>query len=165
MVVASIQCHDGWWDVAKVKTFTEFMMKTYQVDTTRIYMTGLSMGGFGTWDQLMMYGKGSHITAAVPICGSGAIPISSAQVKRASEIPVWAFHGADDKTVLPDFDKLIHTDINKLKPTVPERLTMYPNTTHDSWSKTYTRAGTTAVDPAYDPFDVDIYSWLLRYSK
>ncbi len=164
MVVASMQS-EGWWDPAKVKKFTEFMMKTYQIDTTRIYMTGLSMGGYGTWDQVTFYGKGSHITAAVPICGSGLLPIPAARVLRASAIPTWGFHGADDKTVLPDFSKKIRNEINKLLPAITARVTIYPNTGHDAWTKTYTRTGTAIVDPLYNPFQLDIYSWMFLYSK
>ena len=163
MVVASVQCHESWWDVNKVKAFTEFLMASYQVDTARIYMTGLSMGGFGVWDQLTVFGKKSHITAAVPISGGGAL--NADRTKRASLTPIWAFHGIDDKTVLPDFDKAIWKAINDLKPAVPAKLTIYPGTGHDAWSKTYDGTGMGKGDTAYDPFNEDIYTWMFQWSK
>jgi len=164
MVVASLQIHDGWYDLAKVKKFTEFIIANYQVDTTRIYLTGLSMGGYGVWDQVMTYGKGSHATAIVPISGSGIL--TGDRTKKAAPIPVWAFHGAEDQTVAPAFDKAVHKAINDLNPEVRAKLTIYPATDHDAWTKTYNSAGmTAAVDPAYDPFSMDIYSWMLQYVK
>jgi predicted peptidase len=163
MVVVSVQCHEGWWDVEKVKKFTEYMMVHYQVDTTRIYMTGLSMGGYGTWDQVTKFGRASHITAAVPISGSGTA--SAYRVKNASHLPVWAFHGEADKTVVPDFDIAVRKAINLLNPVVKEKLSMYIGTGHDAWTKTYNGTGIGKADPAYDPFNMDIYSWMLQYKK
>ena len=163
MIVASLQCHEGWWDPGKVKSFTEFMMNNLQVDTTRIYLTGLSMGGFGTWDLLTMYGKKSHITAAVPICGGGSM--TNTRVAQAALFPIWAFHGEDDKVVYPDFDKAMWKAINALNPVVPAKLTMYPATSHDSWTKTYDGTGMGTGDSAYDPFDTDIYTWMFQYQK
>ena len=163
MIVASAQCHEMWWDIDKVLKFTEFLMANYQVDTSRIYMTGLSMGGYATWDQIMMLGKKSHITAVVPICGGGAIYPD--WTKNASQFPIWAFHGEEDRTVFPDFDIAIWKAINDLKPVIPAKLTLYPATGHDAWTETYNGTGMGLADPAYDPFDMDIYSWMFEYSK
>jgi len=163
MVVASIQCHESWWDVEKVKKFTEYMMANYQVDTTRIYMTGLSMGGYGTWDQLTKFGKKSHVTAAVPISGGGVVTVG--RTRYASLQPVWAFHGEDDKTVLPDYDKAIWKAVNALHPVVPAKLTMYVATGHNAWSKTYDGTGIGKGEAGYDAFNQDIYSWMLQYYK
>ena len=165
MLVVSLQCHDSWWDVDKVKKVTEFMMANYAVDTTRIYMTGLSMGGFGVWDQLTIKGKSSHITAAVPICGSGYV--NADRTKKASNFPIWAFHGDADQTVLPAFDKEMNKAINALTPApaVRAKLTMYPGVGHDSWSMTYNGTGRGKEDKNYDAFDMDIYEWMLQYQK
>jgi predicted peptidase len=163
MIVASAQCHDGWWDANKVKKFIEFVRSTYQVDTTRVYLTGLSMGGYGTYDQLTLFGANAHLAAAVVI--AGAVNVSTDKVKKASQIPLWAFHGEDDLTVLPGYSKAIVKAINDLKPEVPAKLTLYPGVGHDSWTKTYDGTGMGKEDPAYDPFSMDIYSWMLQYSK
>lgn len=164
MVVASLQCHDGWWDAGKIKAATEFLMKTYAIDTTRIYMTGLSMGGFATWDQIGYFGKSSHVTAAIPISGAGTF--NSTRVAKASKIPTWAFHGDKDGTVSPDYDKQMYKAINALKPTVKMKLTLYPNVGHDGWTRTYNNSaiGQTVV-AGYDPFNMNIYDWLLQYKK
>lgn len=164
MVVASLQCHEGWWDPAKVKAATEFLMKTYAVDTTRIYMTGLSMGGYGTWDQIRIYGKAAHITAIIPISGGGLM--NTNRTARAAKIPIWAFHGDKDTTVSPDFDKQMFTAVNALNPPVKMKLTLYPGVGHNAWSRTYdnTAIGQPVV-AGYSPFDMNIYDWLLKYKK
>ena len=165
MIVASVQCHEGWWDAVKVKQFTEFLMKTYRVDTSRIYMTGLSMGGYGTWDQVTKYGRDSHVTAAVPISGGGIV--YAVRTKRASYIPVWAFHGETDTTVDPGFDKQMWKDNHALvpKPAVLEKLTMYAATGHNAWSKTYDGTGIGHGEAGYDPFSMDIYTWMFQFKK
>ncbi len=65
----------------------------YNIDDDRVYITGLSMGGFGTWDMLMRHG--ARFAAGVPICGGGD-PTRAGQLKR---IPIWTFHGSDDTAV------------------------------------------------------------------
>ncbi len=163
MVVASAQCHESWWDRDKLKKFTEFIMATYRVDTVRIYMTGLSMGGYGTWDQLTKFGGKAHITAAVPISGGGAMnPIWT---KRASQFPIWAFHGEADHTVLPDYDKQMWSGINALNPNVRMKLTMYAGVGHDAWTRTYSGSGINTGEAGYDQFNMDIYSWMFQYAK
>lgn len=164
MLVASLQCHDGWWDAGKIKAATEFLMKTYAVDTTRIYMTGLSMGGYATWDQVGYFGKSSHVTAAIPVSGAGTY--NATRVSKASKIPIWAFHGNSDGTVSPDYDKQMYKSINALNPKVKMKLTLYPNVGHDGWSRTYNNSaiGQTVV-PGYNSFDMNIYDWLLQYKK
>jgi predicted peptidase len=163
MIVASAQCHEGWWDANKVHQFIEFLYSTYQVDTVHIYLTGLSMGGFGTYDQLTVFGAKAHLAAAVTIAGGGSI--TADKTKKASQVPLWAFHGEVDTTVSPDFDKTIVKAINQLNPAVPAKLTLYPGVGHDSWTVTYDGTGMGKEDPAYDPFKMDIYSWMFQYSK
>ncbi len=163
MLVASLQCHDDWWDANKVTKVTEFLMANYAVDTTRIYMTGLSMGGFGTWDQIAVIGSKSHITAAVPICGSGNI--TEANVKRASNFPIWTFHGDADNTVLPAYSKAMVKAINDTNPPVKAKVTIYPGVGHDSWTMTYNGSGMGKEDPSFDAFNMDIFEWMLQYKK
>jgi predicted peptidase len=163
MIVASLQCHEGWWDVTKTRQATEFLMSHYAVDTTRIYMTGLSMGGFGTWDQLAVVGAKSHITAAVPICGGGVVVED--RVKKASVFPIWAFHGDADATVSPDFDINMVKAVNDLNPKVRAKLTMYAGVGHDSWTRTYNGTGMGTGRADFDQFDMDIFEWMLQYKK
>jgi len=65
----------------------------YPIDADRLYVIGLSMGGYGTWDMIQRYPE--KFAAAVPICGGG----DETQAKRIAKIPVWAFHGAKDPAV------------------------------------------------------------------
>jgi predicted peptidase len=71
----------------------ETLRKEFSIDDKRIYITGLSMGGYGTWDALAK--RTELFAAAAPICGGG----SAAAASQMKDVPIWAFHGADDKTV------------------------------------------------------------------
>ena len=163
MMVASPQCHDDWWDWQKVHNFIKYIRNTYQVDTTRIYLTGLSMGGYGTWDQLISYGSDSYIAAAVPIAGSGNLYDDLAV--KAAKHPIWAFHGMEDKTVLPAYDIAMIPLVNSKNPKVKAKLTIFPGVGHDSWTKTYDGTGMGTEDAAYDPFAMNVFSWMLQYKK
>ena len=163
MIVASAQCHEGWWDYQKVRKFIAFVRAKYQVDTLRVYLTGLSMGGYGTYDQLVAFGKESNLAAAVAISGSGIV--NTQNTANAAQVPLWAFHGEDDQTVLPDFDKAMNIAIRALNPVVPPKLTLYKGVGHDCWTETYDGTGRGKENPAYDPFTMDIYSWMLQFKR
>ena len=163
MIVAAPQCHGDWWEREPLKQFIEYLMKTYRVDEKRIYLTGLSMGGYATFDLLGAFGTDSHIAAAVPICGSGVL--SDLGIKNLAKIPLWVFHGDADNVVKPDFSKAIVPAINALNPKVEAKLTIFPGIGHDSWSMTYSASGMGKEDPAYDPFDQNIYDWMYQYTK
>ena len=99
------------------------------LDSTRIYITGLSMGGHGTWYLITRFP--STFAAAVPICGYG----DPHQASNFTHVPVWAFHGAKDKNVLPQESRKMIQALKKAggKP----RYTEYKKTGHDSWTKAY----------------------------
>jgi len=85
------------WDEANLATvlaLLDHLQAEFKIDAARIYVTGQSMGGFGTWSIITQVP--ARFAAAVPICGGGA-PRS---VGVAKEIPIWAFHGSTD-TVVP----------------------------------------------------------------
>ncbi len=65
------------------------------VDKRRLYITGLSMGGFGTWDAIAR--RPRYFAAAVPICGGG----DTAQAAKLKNLPIWAFHGDRDEPCRP----------------------------------------------------------------
>ena len=94
MIVVSPQCpSDHWWRPNELNALLDEIVEKYKVDQDRIYVTGLSMGGFGTWS-LAAYAP-ERFAALVPICGGGEV-ISA---RRISHLPVWAFHGAKDAVV------------------------------------------------------------------
>lgn len=119
------------------------IIQEYPIDTSRVYITGLSMGGFGTWEFTQRFP--SIITAAVPVCGGGDLT----KANLISNIPIWAFHGALDNVVKPEFSRAMVDSFRELggKP----RYTEYPDVNHGSWF------------PAYS--DLDMIDWLFRQRK
>lgn len=103
--------------------------RTHPVDPKRFYVTGISMGGFGTWDLLGRVPE--KIAAAMPICGGGDPSI----VSRFKDVPVWAFHGDIDPTVPVAATKDMVAALEKAGGT--PKMTIYPGVKHDSWTMTY----------------------------
>ena len=103
--------------------------KEYPVDPARVYLTGLSMGGFGTWNLAARHPD--WFAAAVPICGGGDPTLASALVP----VPIWAVHGADDKVVSAELSRKMIDAIRAAggKP----RYTEIEGVGHDSWTPGY----------------------------
>jgi len=92
------QCpYNGWWTnsniVLNVNFVLDSLLDNLPIDTNRVYITGLSMGGYGTWDMIVRYPW--KFAAAVPVCGGG----DSSKASLIKNIPIWNFHGALDYTV------------------------------------------------------------------
>lgn len=113
-----------------VLALTAEMSKTQPVDPKRFYVTGLSMGGFGTWSLLARVPE--KIAAAVPICGGG----DPAQAVKFKDVPIWAFHGEADPVVPVKSTREMIAALEQAggKP----KVTYYPGVLHDSWTQTYT---------------------------
>jgi predicted peptidase len=140
-IVVSPQCpQDGWWSNDVLNALLEETVSRYEVDEDRIYVTGLSMGGYGTWSLAIEY---PHRFAAIaPICGGG-IPALACRVK---DLPVWVFHGAEDDVVpLTESERMVNS-LKECRGNV--KFTVYPDAGHDSWTPTY-------GNPA-------LYSWFLE---
>jgi predicted peptidase len=119
------------------------LRKEYGIDPKRIYVTGLSMGGFGTWDLIAR--KPDWFAAAAPVCG-GADEATAATI---SKIPVWAFHGDQDGAVKPSRSRNM---VEALKKAGGEpKYTEYKGVGHDSWN------------PAYK--DPELMKWLFRQKR
>lgn len=146
-VVIAPQCNQGaWWadfrsskggDLADkpsammtmVFEVVDQLAKAHKVDSKRIYVTGLSMGGFGTFGAVAR--RPDFFAAAMPICGGG----DPSTAKAIKDVPFWVFHGAAD-SVVPLKKSTIMVDA--LKDVGAEvKFTEYPNLRHDSWSATY----------------------------
>lgn len=129
----------------------EKTMREYSIDRSRIYLTGLSMGGFGTW----IYGamRSNLFSALVPICGGGElafikqrlnlqnIPDESPEevqerIRKLVNMPIWAFHGAEDDVVPVECSRDF---VQKLKEAGNTKVlyTEYPGVKHNSWVKAY----------------------------
>lgn len=134
-------------------------IKAYNIDTTRIYMTGLSMGGNGCWRYAIDY---PHVLAAmVPICGQTFENETKNDLKkdacRIKNIPVNVFHGARDEMINVHHSIDMVEALNSCKPAprVAPKLTVYDNTGHDSWTRTYSN-----IDGPGN-----VYDWLLQYKN
>jgi predicted peptidase len=115
------------------------VQKEYKTDSKRVYLTGLSMGGFGTWSLAEKYPQ--KWAAIVPICGGG----DPKQAEMIKDIPCWCFHGEADSTVKIDSSiKMI--DALKAAGGMP-KFTTYPDVGHNSWDKAYATK--------------ELYEWLL----
>lgn len=117
--------------------------KNLPVDTNRIYITGLSMGGFGTFDAIERYPE--MFAAAVPVCGGGDV----SKAAEIAHIPMWIFHGSEDAAVNPQYSLDMAEALTKAG--AHPGLTMYPETGHFSWIAAYS-------DPA-------MMAWLFRQHK
>jgi predicted peptidase len=131
-LVVMPQCPDtGWWDAARddVLLSVNRTREEYTIDPDRIYLTGLSMGGYATW----IFGAAVPDTfaALMPICGGGQ-PEDAAKLAAT---PVWAFHGAADETVKPDESRRMVEAVKKAGGKV--QYTEYKGVGHNSWDNAY----------------------------
>lgn len=99
------------------------------VDMDRIYVTGLSMGGFGTWDILQR--EPGRFAAAMPVCGGADL----AYARQLAQVPLWVFHGSADTTVQPRRSRDMVAALTAVGG--HPKYTEYPNVGHDCWSRTY----------------------------
>lgn len=125
-----------WFRGAQAKTVFEIIDKVraeYNVDPDRIYLTGVSMGGFGTWELAMM--RPDLFAAIIPICGGGPVEL----VGSLKDMPIWCFHGARDDRVPVEYSRKL---INRLKQLGAEpKYTEYPMLGHVCWDEVYTTKG------------------------
>jgi predicted peptidase len=107
------------------------LLERNMIDRKRVYLGGLSLGGFGTYDLLTRYP--GYFTAAFPICGAANIP---AFIERAGNVALWIFHGALDKSVPPTYDReLFKALMTRGRTNVI--YTEYPNAAHNSWDSAF----------------------------
>lgn len=146
-ILLSPQCPEGkrWTHfLLELSLLIEEVQKTYSIDDKRIYLTGLSMGGQGTW-ALAMY-QPEKFAAISPICGWS----DTFEACKLKDLPTWVFHGAKDNVVpIEQSEKIVQAlkkcGSNKI------RFTVYPDATHDSWTETYNNP--------------EFYQWLLSNKK
>jgi predicted peptidase len=112
--------------LARVMSLVDYSVREWAVDAQRIYVGGLSMGGFGTWELLAR--QPNKFAAAIPICGGGDVSTA----KRIRKVPVWVFHGALDAVVPPERSRKMVMALKKAKG--KPRYTEYPLAQHDSWT-------------------------------
>jgi len=143
-IVISPQCPEGqWWNVEVLDALLSKLLKKYRIDPDRVYLTGLSMGGFGTWNWACTYPE--RFAAIAPVCGGGEPLLADNMVN----VPVWAFHGADDQVVPVFATTSMTTALQQAGGNA--KITIYPGVGHDSWRQAYA--------------DENLYQWLLSNSR
>ncbi len=152
-IVVSPQCPTGtWWDDEAVLALLDEITAKHQVDSRRVYLTGLSLGGFGTWSVGMK--NPGRFAAIAPICGGGEPSTVRRMARRRTadltSLGVWVFHGAKDPTVLLAESESMVDALQKAAVT-DLKFTVYPEAKHDSWTETY-------ANP-------DLYTWLLAHQR
>lgn len=143
-VVVSPQCPPNErWNIFALEALIERMVREHRIDPDRIYLTGLSMGGFGVWGLALRHPE--RYAAILPICGGGEARYAA----PLRDLPVWAFHGDQDPVVpLERSQEMI--EAIKAAGGSP-RFTVYPGVKHDSWTETY-------ANP-------EVYAWLLSHRR
>lgn len=140
------------WNEHRLLELLDSVLASHRVDPRRVYLTGLSMGGFGTWTLGLRHPH--RFAALLPICGGGRI----ADVLLASDrhgdalrrLGIWAFHGANDRVVpVEESDRMVRAleaaHVRDVK------LTVYPEAEHDVWTPTYANAA--------------VYDWLFGHQR
>jgi len=150
-IAVSPQCpEDSWWSshIQALDALLEEVMAMYAVDADRVYLTGLSMGGYGTWHLAAAYPE--RFAAIAPICGGGpwhlGFPGKACVLRR---VPIWVFHGAKDPVVpLEESQKMVKA-LRECGGNV--RFTIYPEAGHDAWTETYDNP--------------ELYEWFLQHRR
>ena len=157
-IVVSPQCPaEEVWSNEVLLGLLDEVSAHHKVDPQRVYLTGLSMGGFGTWGLALAHPE--RFAAAAPICGGGSIEdvllaqhgFTSTQTKAALKgLPIWAFHGGKD-TVVPPGESERMVQALKGFGAGEVKLTLYPEASHNSWAQTYSQP--------------ELYQWLLEHKR
>lgn len=119
------------------------LIERYAVDRDRLYITGLSMGGFGVWDAVQR--RPDLFAAAAPVCGGG----DTALAEKIAAVPLWAFHGDNDKTVKVKRSRDMIAALQQAGGS--PRYTEYAGVGHNSWTATYR--------------DPELYAWMFAQTR
>lgn len=143
-IVASPQCPDGdFWRNDILFALLDELCEKHPVDPNRIYVTGASMGGYGTWS--LAAHEPERFAAIAPICGRAA----GLWMWRLTTLPIWVFHGARDPIVPLEESSRLVADLKKLGSDV--KFTVYATGLHDVWTRTY-RSN-------------ELFDWFLTHSR
>jgi predicted peptidase len=148
IIVAPLCPPKQWWNDTKLLHLLDGVEKEYRVDTNRVYLTGMSMGGSGTWSLGLTQAK--RFAAIAPICGNVKPDflkkLTAEQTEAIQSLPVWAFHGAKDPLIpVAATERMV--EALKTMGCTNVAFTKHPHADHDSWTATYNSA--------------NLYRWLL----
>jgi predicted esterase len=143
-IVISPLCPNGdWWNAIYLDDLVAEVMAKYPIDPDRLYITGLSMGGFGTWDQIQLHPD--RYAAAASLCAGG----DTERVGALGDLPIWIFHGGKDANVSPVYAFQYVEGLRKINGRV--RFTFYPELGHNIWTTTYSNER--------------LYQWMLEQKR
>ena len=131
------------WEADNLYRLLTDIKSRYRVDNDRVYLTGLSMGGFGTWALALRHPDA--FAAIIPICGDK----ETTEAWKLRHIPIWCFHGALDHNVPVRLDSQMISAAGRYNPNV--KFTVYPDLEHNSWERTYNNDS--------------VYQWMLAQKK
>jgi predicted peptidase len=142
-ILISPQSQGNGWNPDALNALLDDVIHNYRVDKSRVYLTGASMGGTGTWTLASAHPE--KFAAIAPVSSGG----ETADVKKLARMPIWAFHGAKDPTV----------KVGRAEATVAAfraagsniKFTVYPEAGHDAWTETYNNP--------------ELYRWLLEQKR
>ena len=151
-ILVSPQCPNGqWWSNEILTALLDEIIAKYKADTNRVYLTGLSMGGFGAWNLALQYPE--RFAAVAPLCGGGnPYYIQSYNPTRKAALralPFWVFHGEQDTAVAPEESRRMVDALKKIGCDI--KFTLYPGVGHDCWTQTYNNP--------------ELYEWLLSHTR
>lgn len=145
-ILVAPQSPEGvWWNVPALGALLDEVEQTHRVDPDRIYVTGLSMGGYATWGLAEAYPD--RFAAIAPVCGGGTPSLICPAAESGTKM--WAFHGALDDVVPLERSLEMAERVRRCGGDV--RLTVYPDAGHDSWTETY-------ANP-------ELYTWMLAQRR
>lgn len=152
-IVVSPQCpEDKIWETDILIHLLDHVQTEYRIDLSRVYLTGLSMGGYGTWDLGLKHPE--RFAAIAPICGGGnwidARLAGSQQRKALKNLGIWAFHGAKDEVVPLEQSKIM-VEAAKAAGCKEAQLFVFPEAGHDAWTETYNSE--------------ELYDWFLAHER
>ena len=142
-IVVSPQCpEEVFWSTDVLSALLDEIEANYRVDKNRIYVTGLSMGGNGTWS--LALAEPNRFAGIAPVCG-WSVPSVACTIKH---LPIWVFHGAKDDVVPISASEIMVERLKSCDGNV--KFTVYPEANHDSWTETYNNE--------------ELYKWFLEQS-
>ena len=147
VAILAPQCpKDVWWDTEAVYYLIKEIQQKYQIDDSRIMLTGLSMGGWGTLKLAMEHPE--LFSAVVAVCAP-VDRLMKVRVSQYKDLPMKLFHGGNDDIVSPMNSIEIYQEIKKVNKNV--ELTIFPDENHNSWDSTYSNP--------------KLYEWMLAQKK
>lgn len=140
------------WDGDAVAAMVRQLVARFRIDATRVYLTGLSTGGYGVWSAALRHPD--RFAAVVPVSGGGNTVIpkhaEGAQLEALRSLPVWAFHGGSDTIVDPNESQRMVNELQRIG-AGDVHLTVFPGAPHDIWNQVFD--------------DPSLYGWLLEHQR